>query len=143
MTRALDSGDGMCSFVHSPVSLLLTTPRPGLRALDREADPVAGYREADAVAGWRVIPRRRARAADGTRSVADERRLHAPRARRYRSAPSRDPQVPVGAIRHIAVKIVREIREQSGSAAGKPEGDDRKRASICSVAPRLAIYLLM
>lgn len=60
MIRALDSGNGVCSFMYVATSLLLTAPRLGLRALDREAAPVAG---------WRVIPRRRAWAADGTQSV--------------------------------------------------------------------------
>lgn len=108
MIRALDSGDGLCFFMHNLISLLLTASRPDVRALGREADPVAG---------WRVTPQRRTRAADGARSVGDERRPHAPWAPRYRSAPSRDPRVPGGAIR-MAVKIVREIREQIGSAAG-------------------------
>ena len=69
MIRALDNGDGMCSFMHNLISLLLTASRPGLRALDREADPVAG---------WQVIPRRRARAADGARSVGDEKPAERP-----------------------------------------------------------------
>jgi hypothetical protein len=68
MFRALNNGDGMCYFMHSLISLLLTASRPGLRALDRDADPVAG---------WQVTPRRRARAADGARSVGDESRPNA------------------------------------------------------------------
>jgi hypothetical protein len=68
MIRALYNGDGMYSFMHNLISLLLAASRPGLRALDREVDPVAG---------WQVIPRRRARAADGARSVGDESRPNA------------------------------------------------------------------
>jgi hypothetical protein len=63
MARALDDGNGMCSFVHDTISLLVASPRPGIGALDREADPAAS---------WQVIPWRRARAADGTRSVEEE-----------------------------------------------------------------------
>ena len=60
---------------------------------------------------------------------------------RYRSAP-RGLHVPGGAIRHIAVKLFGRFANN----LDRPQeigGDDRKRASICSVAPRLAIYLLM
>ena len=70
----LGDGDGKCSSGHDTTSLLLTAPRPAVRALDREADP-----------------------------------------------PPRDAAVPGGAIRHIAAQIVREIREQFGSAAGNRE----------------------
>ena len=108
MIRALDNGYGMCSFMHNLISLLIAASRPGLRALDREVDPVAG---------WQVIPRRRARAADGDRSVGDESRPNAPGA-----------AVSLGSIAGPARawprdparrrEIVREIREQFGSAAG-------------------------
>jgi hypothetical protein len=51
----------------------------------------------------------------------------------YRSAP-RDPHVPGGAIRHIAVKLFGRFANN----LDRPQeigGDDRKRASIRSVAP--------
>jgi hypothetical protein len=108
MIRALYNGDGMYSFMHNLISMLLTASRPGLRAPDRGADPVAG---------WQLIPRRRARAADGARSVGDESRPNAPGA-----------AVSLGSIAGPARawrrdpahrrEIVREIREQFGSAAG-------------------------
>lgn len=44
MIHALGDGDGKCSFVHGAASLLLTAPRLGVRALDREADPVEAGR---------------------------------------------------------------------------------------------------
>jgi hypothetical protein len=108
MIRALYNGDGMYSFMHNLISMLLTASRPGLRAPDREADPVAG---------WQVIPRRRARAADGARSVGDESRPNASGsavslgsiagpARAWRRDPAHRRET------------VREIREQFGSAAG-------------------------
>jgi hypothetical protein len=62
MVDVLGGGDGKCSSMHGTASLPLTAPRPCVRALDREADPVE-------------------------------------------VAPSRDPHVPDGAIRHIAMKL--------------------------------------
>ena len=107
----LGDGDGKCSSGHDTTSLLLTAPRPAVRALDREADPAATGRLADDSAAAR-------KAGDRTGSVGDERRPHARRG--------------------AAVSL--------GSVAGparKSGGDDRKRASICAVAPRLSTYLLM
>jgi hypothetical protein len=62
MVDVLGGGNGKCPFMHVTASLLLTAPQPGVRALDREADPVE-------------------------------------------VAPSRDPHVPDGAIRHLAMKL--------------------------------------
>jgi hypothetical protein len=133
MVRALDDGGGMCSFVHDEVSLLLTTPRSGIRALDREADPVAS---------WRVIPWRRGWAADGTRRVGD-------RAGRMPLGAA----VRLGSLAQAAGARWREPSHCDANCSGDPrtiwlgrsksESDGRKRARICSVAPRLAIYLLM
>ena len=102
MIRALYNGDGMCSFMHNLISLLLIASRSRLRALDREADPVAG---------WQVIPRRRARAADGDRSVGDESRPNAPGA----AVSLGSIAGPARALRRNPAhrrEIVREIREQ-------------------------------
>ena len=107
----LGDGDGKCSSGHDTTSLLLTAPRPAVRALDRRADPVATGPLADDSAAAR-------RAGDCTGSVEDERRPHSRRG--------------------AAVSL--------GSVAGparKSGGDDRTRASICTVAPRLSTYLLM
>jgi hypothetical protein len=135
MVRALASGDGKCLSMHGADSLLLTVPRPGVRALDREADPVEGGRLAgDSVAA----PLGRRRAPGAWEMKAGRMPDWAPR---YRPAP-RDPHVPGGAIRHIAMKLFGRFANN----LDRPQeigGDDRKRASICSVAPRLAIYLLM
>lgn len=58
MVHALGGGDGKCSSVHGAVSLLLTAPRLGLRALDREADPVeAGRLVGDSAAARSVTLR--------------------------------------------------------------------------------------
>jgi hypothetical protein len=83
LVHALVDSDEKLSSVHGTASLLLTALRPGVRALDRQADPVKADRRAGDSA-----------AAGSSGKSAD------------------------GAIRHIAVKSVREIREQFGSAAG-------------------------
>jgi hypothetical protein len=96
MVHALGSGDGECSSVHGTTSLLLTAPRPAVRALDREADRL----EAGRLAGDSAFPTGRcgiARLRRGTRTCPAARSVT------------------------FAVKIVREIREQFGSAAGNRE----------------------
>jgi hypothetical protein len=115
MARALDGCDGKCSSVHGTTSPLLTALRPGARALDLEADPVEASRLAgDSVAarlGGRLLPERGRRkpAASppgGRRGIARLRRGTCTCWRRDAS--------------HCG-EIVREIREQFGSAAGNRE----------------------
>jgi hypothetical protein len=59
MVGVLGGGDGRCSSVHGTASLLLAAPRPGVRALDREADPV----EVGRVAGDSAATQSRMRSA--------------------------------------------------------------------------------
>jgi hypothetical protein len=114
MVYALGGGDGKCSSVRGAASLLLTAPRLGVRALDREAGPVEAGRLAGDSAAARSGGRLPGAWETNAGRIPDW-------ALRCRSAPPRDSHVPGGAIRHIAVKIVREIREQFGSAAGNRE----------------------
>lgn len=98
MVRALDGGDGKCSSIHGTTLPLLTAPRPGVRALDREADPV----EASRLAGDSVAARLGGR-------------LHPERGRRKSAASPLGAAVSLGsvegparaggAVRHIAVKL--------------------------------------
>jgi hypothetical protein len=67
LVHALGDGYGKLSSMHGASSLLLTAPQPGIRALDREADPVEAGRLG-------VIPRQPTRAADCTGSVVEESR---------------------------------------------------------------------
>ncbi len=137
MFHALSGGDGRCSSVHGAALLLLTAPRPGVRALDREADP--RWR----LVGWRVILRRPARAADCTGSVRDESRPHT---RLGASLSLTSLAQPARARRRDPSHCGENCSEDSRTiwiGRRKSGGDERKRASICSVAPRLAIYLLM
>jgi hypothetical protein len=98
MVRALDGGDGKCSSIYGTTSPLLTAPRPGVRALDREVDPV----EASRLAGDPVAARLGGR-------------LHPERGRRKSAASPLGAAVSLGsvegparaggAVRHIAVKL--------------------------------------
>jgi hypothetical protein len=68
-----------------------------------------------------MIPRQPARRATAPGAWETNADRMPDEALRYRSAPSRDQFVPGGVIRQIAAQIVREIREQFGSAAGNRE----------------------
>jgi hypothetical protein len=114
MVRALDGGDGKCSSIHGTTSPLFASLRPGARALDREADQVEARRLAgDSVAarmGGRLLPeggrRKSAASPAGRGGIA---RLRRGTCTCWRRGPS-----------HCG-EIVREIREQFGSAAGNRE----------------------
>lgn len=113
MVRALDGGDGKCSSIYGTTPPLRAALRPGARALDREADSVEARRLAgDSVAarlGGRLLPERGRRKVGripaGRRGIA---RLRRGTCTCWRDASHCD-------------EIVREIREQFGSAAGNRE----------------------
>jgi hypothetical protein len=98
MVRALDGGDGKCSSMHGTTSPLLAAPRPGARALDREADQVEARRLAgDSVAarlGGRLLPER------GRRKSAAS-----PPGDAVSLDSVEGPARAGGAVRHIAVKL--------------------------------------
>jgi hypothetical protein len=105
MVRALDGGDGKCSSIHGTTSPLLTAPQPGVRAPDREADPV----EASRLAGDSVAARL------GGRLNPERGRLNPERGRRKSAASPPGAAVSLGsvegparaggAVHHIAVKL--------------------------------------